>query len=74
MLTAVQVRMARAALKWSNLDLATKAGISTGPLTRLEKGEDVQARTLRAIENVFKEAGIEFIEEDDGGPGVRLKK
>jgi hypothetical protein len=30
--------------------------------------------TLAAIETVLKRAGIEFIDENGGGAGVRLKK
>ena len=74
MLTPVQTRMARAALKLGVRELAAKAGVSTGTVVRLEKGLGVHARSMEAIETVLKDAGIEFIEENGGGPGVRLKK
>jgi len=33
-----------------------------------------QSRTVEAIHIAFEKAGVEFIDEDGGGPGVRLRK
>jgi hypothetical protein len=33
-----------------------------------------QVRTVEAIRTAFAKAGVEFIDPNDGGPGVRLRK
>jgi hypothetical protein len=33
-----------------------------------------QSRTVEAIHIAFEKAGVEFIDENGGGPGVRLRK
>lgn len=70
----VQCKMARVALGWGVRDLATKAKVSTQTVSRLEAGEELRDRTVAAIRAVFVRAGIEFIDENGGGPGVRLAK
>ncbi|MCE8455317.1 helix-turn-helix domain-containing protein [Rhodovulum sulfidophilum] len=55
-------------------ELAEAAGVSTNTITRLEKGEALKPRTLEAIQSALESAGVEFIPENGGGPGVRLKK
>ncbi|MBU8538729.1 helix-turn-helix domain-containing protein [Falsiroseomonas tokyonensis] len=66
--------MARAAVGLGVRDLAAAAGVSTDTIVRLEKGEALQARTLAAIRAALEAAGVEFIAENGGGPGVRLRK
>ena len=66
--------MARAALGWGVRDLAAKAGIAGNTVSRFENGSDALGETLRKIRRVFEEAGITFIDENGGGPGVRLSK
>lgn len=70
----VQSRMARAALGWGVRDLAGAAKVSPDTIARLERGESLYARTVEAIRAALEGAGIEFIAENGGGPGVRLKK
>ena len=74
MVTREQVKMARAALGWGVRDLAAKAGIAGNTVSRFENGSDALGETLRKIRRVFEEAGITFIDENGGGPGVRLSK
>ncbi|MDQ1194320.1 putative transcriptional regulator [Rhizobium sp. SORGH_AS 787] len=74
MLTADQVRMARAALKWGVRDLADRANVTPATITRIEAGKPSYSSTLRAIRNVFEEAGLTFIDENGGGVGVRFAK
>jgi len=74
MLTADQARMARAALKWGIRDVAKKTGLSTKTIHQVEKGADAYASTLATIRAAFEKAGIDFIAENGGGPGVRLRK
>jgi hypothetical protein len=33
-----------------------------------------QERTIAELRNALEKAGVEFIEENGGGPGVRLRK
>ena len=74
-LNAVQCRMARAALGLSVRSLAKAAQVSPGTVTRLEYGEDLKPRTVRALQHALEAAGVVLIEEDEAsgaGPGVRL--
>ena len=66
--------MARAGLGLSVRDLAEKARVSTNTITRFEGGEPLKDRTVEAIHNVFATSGVEFIPENGGGAGVRLRK
>jgi hypothetical protein len=40
----------------------------------MEAGEKLQERTVEAIQASLEKAGVEFIAENGGGAGVRLKK
>jgi transcriptional regulator with XRE-family HTH domain len=67
--------MARAALNWTVRDLAEAAKLHRNTISNIETGRyHGDEATLVAIESVFKKAGVEFIEENGGGPGVRLRK
>ncbi len=70
----VQCQMARAALGWGVRELAAAAKVSVDTLARFERGEALKQRTVEAIQRVLEAAGIEFISENGGGPGVRLRK
>ncbi len=73
--TSAQVRMARAALDWTVRDLAEASRLHRNTITNIETGKYAGgAATLAAIEQVLKRAGVEFIDENGGGPGVRLRK
>ena len=73
--TSAQVRMARGALNWSVRDLAEAAGIHRNTVTNIETGRYAgDAETLAAIVGALKRAGVDFIAENSGGPGVRLRK
>ncbi|MDL2405585.1 helix-turn-helix transcriptional regulator [Rhizobium calliandrae] len=66
--------MARAALKWGIRDLAKRANITSVTVNRIEAGKPAYAATLLAIRVAFEEAGLEFIDENGGGAGVRFAK
>jgi hypothetical protein len=66
--------MARAALGWGVRDLMAAAKISGDTVNRLEQGERLRERTLAAVRDGLERAGVVFIAENGGGPGVRLKK
>ena len=73
--TSAQVRMARAALNWTVRDLADASGLHRNTISNLEVGRYAgDAQTLEILEEILRKAGVEFIEENGGGPGVRLKK
>jgi len=75
MITARQVRAARALLGWSQLALADRAIVSPNALARLERGNvDSRMSTVEAVEKALVKAGIEFISADVKGEGVRLAK
>jgi len=69
-----QSRMARGALEWGIRDLAKAAEVSHDTVIRFERGEQLKARTVAAIQNALEKGGVEFIPENGGGPGVRLAK
>jgi transcriptional regulator with XRE-family HTH domain len=73
--TSAQVRMARAALNWTVRDLAEAAKLHRNTITNIETGKYAgDSATLEAIATVLTRAGVEFIDENGGGPGVRLRK
>ena len=73
--TSAQVRMARAALNWTVRGLADASGLHRNTISNLEVGRYAgDAQTLQILEEVLRKAGVEFIEENGGGPGVGLKK
>jgi transcriptional regulator with XRE-family HTH domain len=67
--------MARAALNWTVRDLAEATGLHRNTITNIEVGRYAGDReTLSKIRKVLESAGVEFIDENGGGPGVRLRK
>ncbi|TGT35702.1 helix-turn-helix domain-containing protein [Mesorhizobium sp. M8A.F.Ca.ET.165.01.1.1] len=75
MIRPEQIRGARAMLGLTQADLAKRAGLSTTGLNNVESGgTDPKASTLRAIQAALEAAGVEFIPENGGGAGVRLRK
>ena len=76
MITSEQIRAARALLRWSARKLAEMSGVSAPTIQRMEVARGVPpglSKNLEAIQRTFETAGIEFIDENGGGPGVRLK-
>jgi transcriptional regulator with XRE-family HTH domain len=76
-ITSEQVRAARALLRWEQRDLAETSGVSLPSVKRLETQPGAlaaQERTIVELRKALEAAGIEFIAENGGGPGVRLRK
>jgi transcriptional regulator with XRE-family HTH domain len=71
---AVQVKMARAAVGWGVRELAEKAGVTANTVTRIENGADAKQSTMDRLQQALESVGIEFIDENGGGPGVRLRQ
>ena len=75
MVTREQCRAARGLLGWNQADLAEAALIGIVTVRQFETGAHEPRRlTLHAIRRAFEAAGVEFIDENGGGPGVRLRK
>jgi hypothetical protein len=71
------IRAARALLRWEQRDLATASSVSLPTIKRLESKPGIMAAhmsTVTALRKALETAGVEFIEENGGGPGVRLRK
>lgn len=73
-MNANQLRMARAALRWSVRDLAEKSGITANTISRIENGSDTRTSTVEALKRALEEGGVVFIPENGGGAGVRLAR
>ena len=74
-ITPKQIKMARASLGWSPRELAKAARLAVSTVADFERG----ARTpypnnLAALRAALEGAGVIFVPENGGGPGVRLKK
>jgi transcriptional regulator with XRE-family HTH domain len=72
-----QMKAARALLGWSQEQLAQVAGVSVPTVKRLEAVDgDLGGRpdTAAKLQAALETAGIQFIQENGGGAGVRLRK
>ena len=75
MINPAQCRAARGLLGWSQQDLAGEAGVGIVTVHQLEAGTSSPRRaTLHVIRRAFEHAGVEFIDENGGGLGVRFRK
>ena len=74
MITGTQLRMARAALKLGVRDVAALAKVSPATVTRIESDQPANASTLITIRLALEAAGVEFIAENGGGAGIRMRK
>jgi predicted transcriptional regulator len=76
MLTIEQLRAARGLLGWSQSELADRAGLSLPTVKRVEgeTGPRVSDLARTKLRRALESAGVEFIDENGGGPGVRLRK
>ena len=69
-----QCRGARAMLGWSRDKLASAAEVAVGTVVDFERGaRQPYKRTLSDIRRALENAGIIFIDQNGGGPGVRLR-
>jgi transcriptional regulator with XRE-family HTH domain len=76
-LTSAQIRAARSLLRWSAEDLARRSLLSVATIRRAELTEDETSMTAAndlAVRSALEAAGVEFIDGDGGGPGVRLRQ
>ena len=74
-LTSAQIRAARALIRWSAEDLARSSSVGLTTIRRAELTIEATALTAAnnlAIRGALEGAGVEFIDANGGGPGVRL--
>ena len=70
-------RAARALVGYEQKDLAASSGVSKSTIGAFEikdEGARLARANNKAVIEAFERAGIEFIGENGGGPGVRLRK
>jgi transcriptional regulator with XRE-family HTH domain len=71
---AAKVRMTRAVLGWSQSELGLRVGLTQRVIHKLEQGDTEPRRaTQRAIEEAWRQKGIEFEDLDDGGFRVSVR-
>jgi transcriptional regulator with XRE-family HTH domain len=76
-LTSAQIRAARALLRWSAEELARRSLLSVATIRRAELTESETSLTAAndlSVRRVLEAAGVQFIDENGEGPGVRLRK
>jgi transcriptional regulator with XRE-family HTH domain len=74
-MTPAQSRAARALIEWTQPRLAEAAKLGLSTVVDFEKSRrTVSQEAVDAIRQALEESGVEFIPENGGGPGVRLKK
>ncbi|WP_275891104.1 helix-turn-helix transcriptional regulator [Gluconobacter frateurii] len=74
-LSAAQCRGARGMLGISQTELAEAASVSRQTIVDFERGARTPyTNNLTAIRRALEAAGVEFIPQNGGGPGVRLKE
>ena len=74
-ITPAQCRAARGLVEFDQASLAGKAKVSRNTIVDFERGKRVpNVNNLDAIRAALESAGVEFIAENGGGAGVRLRK
>ena len=73
-MTPAQCRMARAALSLGAREVADAARVTANTITQIERGGVLSEKTVAAVRAALERSGVEFIPENGGGAGVRLRK
>jgi transcriptional regulator with XRE-family HTH domain len=70
----LQLKMARTALGLTVRQAAELAGCSHETIVGIESGRSsIKQSTIDKVHDALERAGVEFLAEDNGGAGVRLK-
>lgn len=69
-----QARMARALVQLGVRDVAAKAGVTPNTISRIENGGDAKQSTLDAIQGVYLDLGVQFIEAGQAGDGPSVTR
>jgi transcriptional regulator with XRE-family HTH domain len=73
-ITAAQCKAARALLGWNQDDLERASRVTKKTIADFERGARTPyGRTLSDLQRALESAGIIFIQQNGGGPGVRLR-
>jgi hypothetical protein len=75
-LTSAQIRAARALVRWRAQDLARESSVGIATIRRAELAIEETSMTAAndlAVRRALEAAGVEFIDENGGGAGVRLR-
>ena len=71
---AAKIRVVRAVLGWSQSELGFRVGLTQRAIHKIEQGDTEPRRTtIRAIEEVWREEGVEFEDLPDGGFRVSVR-
>jgi transcriptional regulator with XRE-family HTH domain len=73
---AHQLKAARALARLDQQELSNRSGVSVPTIKRMEAGDGPirgNYENVAAVVGVLEAAGIEFIPENGGGPGARLR-
>jgi hypothetical protein len=76
-LSGAQIRAGRSLIRWSAAELAKASALGANTIRRAEVSDGETALTIandQAIRRALETAGVEFIDENGGGAGVRLRK
>jgi len=74
-MTPAQCRAARGLLNWTQQKLAVAAGVAVSIVTSFERSWRCNyPETIQAIQRALESAGIEFIDENGSGAGVKFRK
>lgn len=74
-ITPATCRAGRALLDWSQDRLAQAANVGQSTVRNFEAGRSIPvANNLSAMTGALEIAGVEFIAENGGGAGVRMRK
>jgi transcriptional regulator with XRE-family HTH domain len=73
--TSSQLRAARHLANLSQADIAEATGLSLPTIKRAESEREVpiSSESIAAIRSALEAAGVEFIDQNGAGPGVRLR-
>ena len=74
-----QIRAARVLLRWSQIELCRRSGVSRDTLVKIERGEgNPQLATTEKLVRALEDGGLEMIDRGQisqaRGLGVRLKR
>ncbi|MEP7452805.1 helix-turn-helix transcriptional regulator [Phyllobacterium sp. SB3] len=72
MIAPEQSRAARALLNWTQDDLAQRVHIAAASIRAFERGREMRSSNQKLLRMTFEEAGIEFLDENGKGAGVRF--
>jgi hypothetical protein len=76
-LSSPQIRAARALIRWTAEELSRQSAVSLRTIRRAEiakRDTSMTAANDLAVRRALEAAGVEFIDENGGGLGVRLRK